>query len=76
MELGSGCFGRVCKAKAIGLKDDEPATIVAVKIINEEANEMEALTILSQELKILNYIGFNLNVVNLLGACTKDIFKG
>jgi hypothetical protein len=31
---------------------------------------------LISELKILNYLGSHLNVVNLLGACTKDIIKG
>ena len=52
------------------------APTVAVKFVNEEANETEALKILVQELKILNHIGCNLNVVNLLGACTNRTFKG
>lgn len=35
-----------------------------------------ALENLVSELKILIYLGSHLNVVNLLGACTKRIRKG
>ena len=35
-----------------------------------------AIDALISELKILIYLGSHLNVVNLLGACTKQITKG
>ncbi|EFX64620.1 hypothetical protein DAPPUDRAFT_8242, partial [Daphnia pulex] len=38
-ELGSGCFGQVVKADAVGIKDsDETVTTVAVKMIKLTAN--------------------------------------
>jgi hypothetical protein len=35
-----------------------------------------ALEALVSELKIMIYLGAHLNVVNLLGACTKSIIRG
>ncbi|XP_045034375.1 vascular endothelial growth factor receptor 1 isoform X5 [Daphnia magna] len=81
-QLGKGCFGEVYKAEAVGLKDsDETVTIVAVKkVLSTSQFRMKSKTTgldaLIRELKILNYLGSHLNVVNLLGACTKDIIKG
>ena len=40
-----------------------------------QTNEV-AIDALISELKILIYLGSHLNVVNLLGACTKQITKG
>ena len=48
---------------------------VAVKMVRSEAN-IAATEALMSELKILIYLGSHLNVVNLLGACTKQIHKG
>ena len=71
-ELGSGFFGRVVKAEAVGLKDaDENVTTVAVKMIKPTAKSQDALVALARELKILIYLGEHVNVVNLMGACTK-----
>ncbi|XP_045034350.1 vascular endothelial growth factor receptor 1 isoform X3 [Daphnia magna] len=81
-QLGKGCFGEVYKAEAVGLKDsDETVTIVAVKKVLSTSqfrtkSKTAGLDALIRELKILNYLGSHLNVVNLLGACTKDIIKG
>ncbi|XP_059350093.1 fibroblast growth factor receptor 1-like, partial [Daphnia carinata] len=81
-QLGKGCFGEVYKAKAVGLKgSDKHVTTVAVKkVLSTPQFQMKsntaALDALIKELKILNYLGSHLNVVNLLGACTKDIIKG
>ncbi|XP_059350096.1 LOW QUALITY PROTEIN: fibroblast growth factor receptor 1-like [Daphnia carinata] len=82
-QLGKGCcFGEVYKSEAVGLKgSDEHVTTVAVKkILSTSQFQMKsntaALDALIGELKILNYLGSHLNVVNLLGACTKDIIKG
>lgn len=64
------------KARAIGIKTSkEDVEIVAVKMIRSETNLL-ALEALVSELKILTYIGSHLNIVNLLGACTKNISKG
>ena len=72
--MGSGAFGRVVKAEAIGLKPDKPVTTVAVKMVRSTA-DAAALDSLVGELKIMTHLGSNLNVVNLMGACT-DISKG
>ena len=39
-------------------------------------SNVAALEDLISELKILIYLGAHLNVLNLLGACTKKIHKG
>jgi hypothetical protein len=76
VQLGAGCFGRVVKAEAVGIKDsEETVKTVAVKMIKSATN-VAALEALVSELKILIYLGSHLNVVNLLGACTKQIFRG
>ncbi|XP_045029053.1 vascular endothelial growth factor receptor 1 isoform X3 [Daphnia magna] len=76
IELGTGCFGRIFKAKAIGIKDcDGSVKTVAVKMIRSKTNAT-AMEDLISELKILAYLGCHLNIVNLLGACTKQINKG
>lgn len=64
------------KAEAIGIKgSNQVAKIVAVKMVRSKTN-VAALEALVSELKILIYLGSHLNVVNLLGACTKQITKG
>ena len=74
--MGAGNFGRVLKAEAVGLKDmEETVKTVAVKTTKSVTNDA-ALENLVRELKILIYLGSHLNVVNLLGACTKEIHKG
>jgi serine/threonine protein kinase len=76
VQLGAGCFGRVVKAEAVGIKDsEETVKTVAVKMIKSATN-VAALEALVSELKILIYLGSHLNVVNLLGACTKQISRG
>jgi hypothetical protein len=44
-------------------------------MVRSEAN-VSAMEALISELKILDYLGLHLNVVNLLGACTKQLHKG
>jgi len=76
-ELGSGAFGRVVKAEAEDLKTEEQVTTVAVKMVRSHVNATNgAIESLIGELKILVYIGTHVNVVNLLGACTKRISRG
>ncbi|XP_066287844.1 vascular endothelial growth factor receptor 1-like [Branchiostoma lanceolatum] len=69
--LGRGAFGQVIEASAFGIEKDKQCSTVAVKMLKDDAssNEVKALM---DELKILIHIGQHLNIVNLLGACTKD----
>jgi FMS-like tyrosine kinase 1 len=73
-QLGAGEFGVVMRAKAIGITDNENVSTVAVKMVrqNAEATHIKAL---ASELKIMSHLGKHLNVVNLLGACTKNLLQ-
>ncbi|CAL1297129.1 unnamed protein product [Larinioides sclopetarius] len=73
--LGQGAFGRVVKAEAIGLVDGEASTTVAVKMLKEAADAEQRKALIA-ELKILIHIGRHVNIVNLLGAVTKNLSKG
>ncbi|XP_034416288.1 vascular endothelial growth factor receptor 1 [Cyclopterus lumpus] len=68
--LGRGAFGKVIQAAAFGIDDASSCRTVAVKMLKEGATASEHKALMT-ELKILNHIGHHLNVVNLLGACTK-----
>uniref|UniRef100_A0A674K978 Vascular endothelial growth factor receptor 3 n=1 Tax=Terrapene triunguis TaxID=2587831 RepID=A0A674K978_9SAUR len=68
--LGHGAFGKVVEASAFGINKSNSCETVAVKMLKEGATASEHKALMS-ELKILIHIGNHLNVVNLLGACTK-----
>ncbi|XP_057680173.1 vascular endothelial growth factor receptor 1 [Corythoichthys intestinalis] len=68
--LGRGAFGKVVQASAFGIDNTSSCSTVAVKMLKEGATVSEHKALMT-ELKILNHIGHHLNVVNLLGACTK-----
>ncbi|KAK9402381.1 vascular endothelial growth factor receptor 1 [Crotalus adamanteus] len=68
--LGRGAFGKVVQAVAFGIKKSPTYKVVAVKMLKEGATASEYKALMT-ELKILTHIGHHLNVVNLLGACTK-----
>ncbi|XP_017202732.1 vascular endothelial growth factor receptor 2 isoform X2 [Oryctolagus cuniculus] len=68
--LGRGAFGQVMEADAFGIDKTATCKTVAVKMLKEGATHSEHRALMS-ELKILIHIGHHLNVVNLLGACTK-----
>ena len=54
-------------------------TTVAVKMVRPQLlveNQVAALEALVSELKVMIALGSHLNVVNLMGACTKKISKG
>ncbi|XP_016135863.1 vascular endothelial growth factor receptor 1-like [Sinocyclocheilus grahami] len=68
--LGRGAFGRVMQASAFGICNSASCTTVAVKMLKDGATPSEHKALMT-ELKILSQIGHHLNVVNLLGACTK-----
>ncbi|KAK3920398.1 Vascular endothelial growth factor receptor 1 [Frankliniella fusca] len=72
--LGSGAFGVVVKAEAFGINEGEPVTTVAVKMVKKTADSA-IIKALASELKIMVHLGRHLNVVNLLGACTKGLNK-
>ncbi|XP_041807993.1 platelet-derived growth factor receptor beta-like [Chelmon rostratus] len=66
--LGSGAFGRVVEATASGLLHSQSATKVAIKMVKPSSGAVQCLM---SELKVLVHLGPHLNVVNLLGACTR-----
>ncbi|KAM6986621.1 platelet-derived growth factor receptor beta-like [Aplochiton taeniatus] len=68
--LGSGAFGRVVEATAHGLGPSQCTTRVAVKMLKSTAKRSETRALIS-ELKIMSHLGPHLNIVNLIGACTK-----
>jgi len=76
IQVGAGCFGRVVKGEAVGIKGSgKTVKTVAVKMVKSKTN-IAAMEALMSELKILIHLGSHLNVVNLLGACTKKISQG
>ncbi|XP_041657941.1 platelet-derived growth factor receptor beta-like [Cheilinus undulatus] len=66
--LGSGAFGRVVEANVSGLVHSHSSTKVAVKMVKPSSGSVQSLM---SELKVLVHLGPHLNVVNLLGACTR-----
>ncbi|KAM6977833.1 vascular endothelial growth factor receptor 3 [Aplochiton taeniatus] len=68
--LGHGAFGKVIEASIYGHTKHNSLDTVAVKMLKEGSTASEHKALMS-ELKILIHIGHHLNVVNLLGACTK-----
>ncbi|KAL4714431.1 hypothetical protein ACJJTC_017726 [Scirpophaga incertulas] len=73
-QLGAGAFGVVYKAEARGIINAEETTPVAVKMVKKTADNMY-IKALASELKIMVHLGRHINIVNLLGACTKNVGK-
>lgn len=73
-QLGAGAFGVVVKAIAQGILHYEEESTVAVKMVKKQTDN-EVMKALVSELKIMIHLGKHLNVVNLLGAVTKNIAK-
>ncbi|OCT96846.1 platelet-derived growth factor receptor alpha-like [Xenopus laevis] len=69
--LGSGAFGKVVEGTAYALSRSQPVMKVAVKMLKPTARSSEKQALMS-ELKIMTHLGAHLNIVNLLGACTKS----
>ncbi|KAJ4919404.1 hypothetical protein JOQ06_000089 [Pogonophryne albipinna] len=65
--LGSGAFGRVVEASVSDLIHSHSNTKVAVKMVKQRSGVQSLVS----ELKVLVHIGPHLNLVNLLGACTR-----
>nr|WOX59922.1 receptor tyrosine kinase PVR2B1a [Carcinus maenas] len=75
-QLGSGAFGRVVKAKVVGLEGPATTTTtVAIKMCKSQADQAQ-IRALALELKIMIHLGKHLNIVNLMGANTTHIGKG
>lgn len=72
--MGAGAFGVVMKGQARGIRSDESVTTVAIKMVRRDADPTY-IRALASELKIMIHLGKHLNVVNLLGACTKNLAK-
>lgn len=70
-QLGSGAFGVVMKAEAIGIGGRKGRVAVAVKMLKEDATERE-LADLVQEMEVMKVIGSHKNIINLLGCCTQN----
>lgn len=73
-QLGAGAFGVVLKAIAQGIVPYEEESTVAVKMVKKQTDN-EVMKALVSELKIMIHLGQHLNVVNLLGAVTKNVAK-
>lgn len=71
--LGKGHFGKVLKGVYKFEKNEKMD--VAVKTLKTKT-DVGALKSLLSELKIMATVGKNLNVVSLIGACTKKMQKG
>lgn len=74
-ELGRGEFGMVMQATARKILPHQDESKVAVKMIKNSLDRNAFLALIS-ELKILIHAGQHMNIVNLLGAVTKNISKG
>ena len=72
--LGSGEFGKVYRAKAVGLEGPDTRTTVAVKT-TKSLKDQSQIKALRSEVKIMIHIGRHVNIVNVLGACTKNIAR-
>ncbi|KAG0729231.1 Vascular endothelial growth factor receptor 3 [Chionoecetes opilio] len=70
--LGAGAFGRVYRATVLNLLPGEARSCVAVKMIKSRTDDAQ-LKALRSEVKIMIHIGRHTNIVNLLGACSKDL---
>lgn len=64
----------VVQGLATEILPNEEKTTVAVKMLKQSADN-EQIRALMIELKIMVHLGHNVNVVNLLGAVTKNIGK-
>ncbi|XP_022800745.1 fibroblast growth factor receptor 2-like isoform X1 [Stylophora pistillata] len=69
--VGKGAFGQVAKATAINLQGRAKKTLVAVKMLKENASESERKDLLS-ELELMKQLKPHPYVIKLLGCVTKS----
>ena len=71
-QIGKGNFGKVFKGAITGLYHPSSQTVAAIKGIKSgQINEVELEYMLS-EIKIMNNISPNLNLVSMIASCTSD----
>ncbi|XP_037895093.1 tyrosine kinase receptor Cad96Ca [Glossina fuscipes] len=68
-KLGEGAFGQVWRCEATDIDGHEGITMVAVKMLKENASEVEKKDLLS-ELEVMKSLEPHVNVVRFLGCCT------
>ncbi|XP_066025292.1 proto-oncogene tyrosine-protein kinase receptor Ret [Pocillopora verrucosa] len=69
--VGKGAFGQVAKATAVNLHGRAKKTLVAVKMLKENASESERKDLLS-ELELMKQLKPHPYVIKLLGCVTKS----
>ncbi|RMX40395.1 hypothetical protein pdam_00023999, partial [Pocillopora damicornis] len=69
--VGKGAFGQVAKATAVNLQGRAEKTLVAVKMLKENASESERKDLLS-ELELMKQLKPHHYVIKLLGCVTKS----
>ncbi|XP_077353108.1 fibroblast growth factor receptor 1-A-like isoform X2 [Festucalex cinctus] len=71
--LGEGFFGQVALAEVLGLDKERPAGVskVAVKMLKADAGDKDLMDLVS-EMEMMKAIGRHKNIINLVGACTRD----
>lgn len=69
--IDEGAFGRVYMADAYGIIPGRYKTMVAVKMLKDNASKLE-FTNFIKELEIMKTVGKHENVISLLGCCTKE----
>lgn len=73
-EIGYGAFAVVLKAEAYGICIDAKVTTVAVKVV-KNIYDFSSVKSLISELKTLARLKKHINIISLLGACTKNIMS-
>ncbi|XP_037092343.1 fibroblast growth factor receptor 1-like [Pollicipes pollicipes] len=69
--LGEGCFGRVVRARLRPAgRQTHPVRVVAVKMLKEHHCDTDLMDLVS-EMEMMKKVGSHVNVVSLIGACTR-----
>ncbi|XP_037071690.1 fibroblast growth factor receptor 3-like, partial [Pollicipes pollicipes] len=69
--LGEGCFGRVVRARLRPAgRQTHPVRVVAVKMLKEHHRDTDLMDLVS-EMEMMKKVGSHVNVVSLIGACTR-----
>uniref|UniRef100_T1JR21 receptor protein-tyrosine kinase n=1 Tax=Tetranychus urticae TaxID=32264 RepID=T1JR21_TETUR len=70
--VGQGYFGRVYEGELTGVgKDKKDTMAVAIKMLNDPSNDSKRTDLVS-EMEVMKRIGKHLNIVNLIGCCTRN----